>query len=289
MNIVYLLEWWWPRVLVINVICATRAVASFWRRAIAGNNTKLLLNKYTKTSWLLPLLNAKIWKVWRLPPRRKNLVSLSLCFLENTMTRTMNRINIIKTRSTATITTTTATVSQPKEAGAGILTRSGAALQVLSETSEEKRTRTVCWKDTGLLTNHAVHEEASLLSTQVDESQRIAKWDAFIAFLEAHGPSVVKTQGQLGVIQKWAEKTMRYKAYDPTSRSKEQKHRVCSYTALTWSFDDDMELQPNVAAVFHEMESCVSSTSPFEDTWSNTGDLHPAFVIALWYLWMILM
>lgn len=187
----------------------------------------------------------------------------------------MNRINIIKTRSTATITTTTATVSQPKEAGAGILTRSGAALQVLSETSEEKRTRTVCWKDTGLPTNHAVHEEASLLSTQVDESQRIAKWDAFIAFLEAHGPSVVKTQGQLGVIQKWAEKTMRYKAYDPTSRSKEQKHRVCSYTALTWSFDDDMELQPIVAAVFREMESCVSSTSPFKDTWSNTGDLHP--------------
>ena len=190
------------------------------------------------------------------------------------MTRTMNRINTIKTRSTATI-TTTAAVSQPKDAGAGILTRSRGALQALSETSKEKCTRTVCWKDTGLPTNHAVHEEASLLSTQVDESQRMAKWDAFIAFLEAHGRSVVKTRGQLGNIQKWAEKTMRYKAYDPTSRSKEGKHRVCSYSALTWSFHDDMELQRIVAAVFREMESCVSSTSPSEDTWSNIGDMHP--------------
>jgi hypothetical protein len=187
----------------------------------------------------------------------------------------MNHINTIKTCSTATITTTATTVSQPKEAGASILTRSRAALQVLSETSEEKRTHTICWKDTGLPTNHAVHEEASLLSTQVNESQRIAKRDAFIAFLEAHGPSVVKTQGQLGVIQKRMEKTMQYKAYDPKSRSKEQKHHVCSYTALTWSFDDDMELQPIFASVFRKMGSCISSTSPFEDTWSNTGDLHP--------------
>jgi hypothetical protein len=52
------------------------ATVCFWWCMISEKNTKLLMNMYTKTSWLLPLLNTKIWKIWQLPPRHKNLLSL---------------------------------------------------------------------------------------------------------------------------------------------------------------------------------------------------------------------
>ena len=116
------------------------------------------------------------------------------------MTTTMNRINIIKTRSTATITTTTATVSQPKEAGSRHSHR-GAERRFKSCLRQAKKNvhvpfagKTLVYLRIMLFTRRPLF----FLHRAADESQRIAKWDAFIAFLEAHGPSVVKTQGQLG-------------------------------------------------------------------------------------------
>ena len=180
----------------------------------------------------------------------------------------------------------------------GIL-RNGAANKVSTCNKMANGKHTVHWKDTGLPTDHHAFEDAPLLSTQPHDSQRKEKWNEFLQlFNNPRGEPIVSRKCH-STIKKALEKMSMnneyemgklYNAYDPVSKTRSEKHRLCTFLALKsriYYEGHQMAQLHDLAAIFRAMgddiEPCVPPTMHREDrkqaegaskTRNHEGDCH---------------